>query len=597
MIDGEIVAAAAEERFRGLKSYCGFPERAVAFCLEHAGIQPEEIDLVAVDGLLYSAFDICLTQRRAAFSVQDYIKEAHEYWRPRFYQNKFVKYLDVFKDKIQEETFPKRFTDYFLNELGGVEQGSMEELQSLRTRLIREYLPSVDESDVFYGPHHRCHAFYAYYNSCWPRISEKTLVFTADSWGDFENATVSAFGPDQDYEVLHVVDNHHLGRLYRNMTLLLGMKPYQHEYKVMGLAPYAPEAVTQAAYDVFDQTMDVNGTDFHYKAQPKENYFWFRERLEGIRFDGIAGGLQRYFEDRLLRWIRNGVKRYEIPRIAFSGGLAMNVKLNLRLAELEEVDFLDVAGSGDDNSTAIGVCFVAMYEHLKKNGGSFGSIKPLNTMYLGSEVKEEEVREAVRKFKLKERCEIVENAPPSFIAKKLSEGFVIGRCAGRMEFGDRALGNRSILADPRNRDVIERINKIIKQRDYWMPFAPTILDENAGDYLVHDRKVSAPHMAIGLRTTGKARKEIPACLHPADHTARPQVLTRQVNPEYYEMIKCFRDLTGVGAVLNTSFNLHGYPIVRTPEDAISVFLNSGLDAILLNRMYIEKRGKARSLGE
>ena len=597
MVDGEIVAAAAEERFRRVKCYCGFPAQAIEFCLEYAGIRPEEIDLVATDGLLYSAFDVCLVQRRASFSIQDYLKEAHEYWYPRIYENKAVKYLDVFEDKIQEETYPRHFTDYFLNDLGGVEQGSMEKLQTLRTRLMREYLPSVDESSVFYGPHHRCHAFYAYYNSGWPQVAEKTLVFTGDSWGDFENATISSFDSNREYEVFHTVNNHHLGRLYRNMTLLLGMKPYQHEYKLMGLAPYAPDPITQTAYDVFDETMDVNGTNFYYKKQPQDNYFWFKEKLEGVRFDGIAGGLQRYFEDRLLRWIRNGIQRYGVHRVAFSGGLAMNVKLNLKITELEEVDYFEVAGSGDDNSTAIGVCFVAMHEHLKKNGGSLSRIKPLNSMYLGPEVKEGEVREAVRKFKLKESCEITENAPSTFIAEKLSKGRVIGRCAGRMEFGDRALGNRSILADPRDRDVIDRINKIIKQRDYWMPFAPTILDENAGDYLVHYDKVAAPHMAIGLSATGRGRKEIPACLHPADHTARPQVLTRKANPEYYEIIKSFRDLTGVGAVLNTSFNLHGFPIVLTPEDAIGVFLNSDLDAILLNGMYIEKREKIRSHGE
>ena len=178
---------------------------------------------------------------------------------------------------------------------------------------------------------------------------------------------------------------------------------------------------------------------------------------------------------------------------------------------------------------------------------------------------------------------------PRAIAHCLTKGNIIGRCVGKMEFGQRALGNRSIIADPSNIAIKEKINSAIKNRDFWMPFAPIILDKYANRYLVNPKNLESPHMTIGFQTTELGYKKMIAACHPADKSARPQILEKKHNPSLYETILEFSKLNNCGAVLNTSFNLHGYPIVNTAMDAFYVFENSDLDILLLNNFMIKKK--------
>lgn len=591
MKDGQVIAACIEERFKRVKSYSGFPKYSIDYCLSTAGISPEELDLVAVADLAQGAMGIIYSyvQRRSSFTVSDYIKEAHEYWYPKLYLGKEVNYLDIFKDKICLETFPEKFNAYFFKELEKFNGASLDELQYMRKRLIQAYLPAVSEDKIKFYPHHEIHAFYGYFASKFAKNQDPALIITADSWGDFENAMISKMAQG-NFEVLHVVNNQNLGWLYRNMTLYLGMKPYEHEYKVMGLAPYAPQYLLEAAFNVFAQTLEVNDVNFFYKVTPEDNYFWFKERLEGIRFDGVAAGLQHYFEDRMQRWISNALMKYKTRNMVFSGGLAMNIKLNMKLAQMGSVDDFFVPASPDDNTNCIGVCFLALYKHIKsQNKDPLERIRPLETMYLGSDVGDKEIYDVITKNNLNLNCSIIDNAKPDFVAKKLTNGIIIGRCAGRMEFGARALGNRSILADPRNLSTVERINRIIKKRDFWMPFAPVIIDTYWDKYIDNRNKVFSPFMTVGFPTSESGRQAMPAAIHPADKTIRPQMLVKEMNPYYYNIVQEFEKLTGVGALINTSFNLHEHPIVKSPEDAVWVFLKSDLDALLLNNVYIEKK--------
>ena len=592
MKDGQIVAACTEERFVREKGYSGFPKRSVQYCLDKAGIKESDIDLVAVTDLGTNIMGLIFSylQRRSSFSVKDYVKEAREYWYPKLYEGKDIDYLEVFKDKLRLDTFPKEFNDYFFKERKRYEKADMKEIQKLRKRLVRAYLPQISEEKIKFYPHHQMHAFYGYYVSKFVGQKEPVLAITADSWGDFENGMISKF-EDGNFDILHVVDNHNLGRLFRNMTLYLGMKPYEHEYKVMGLAAYAPKYLTKPAYEVFASAMGVDGVNFIYKEKPQDHYFWFKDRLEGIRFDGVAGGLQEYFEDCMQKWISNAVKKYKIRKVCFSGGLAMNIKLNMKLGQLEEIDDFFVSASPDDNTHCIGACFLLMYRTLEKEGKDSSAIKPLDNVYLGPDISDTEIQEAISKHKLDEFCQITSGAKVDFIADKLANGIVIGRCAGNMEFGARALGNRSILADPRNLAVVDRINRIIKKRDFWMPFAPVVIDTYWDKYLVDKNNLFSPFMTVGFRTKQLAQVDMPAAIHAADKTTRPQMLVRKANPAYYDIVSEFEKKTGVGALLNTSFNLHGYPIVRSAEDAVDVFLNSDLDALLLNNIYIEKGEK------
>lgn len=206
---------------------------------------------------------------------------------------------------------------------------------------------------------------------------------------------------------------------------------------------------------------------------------------------------------------------------------------------------------------------------------AFKIIEPLQ-IYLGPGNSADRTFEWVKKNRLHERYQLEFDVSSETIAKYLSEGNVIGRCAGRMEFGQRALGNRSILADPRNVNMIRKINDKIKNRDFWIPFAPTIIREDSSRYLVNPKKLKAPFMTIAFDSTEEARRDLAAALHPVDCTLRPQVLDQQSNPEYYKILSAFKKMTGVGGLLNTLFNLHGGPIVCSNDEALHVFDNSDM---------------------
>jgi carbamoyltransferase len=196
---------------------------------------------------------------------------------------------------------------------------------------------------------------------------------------------------------------------------------------------------------------------------------------------------------------------------------------------------------------------------------------------------EEVVRKECREFKV-ERVEHIDE----FAGKQLAQGRVVARFSGRMEWGARALGNRSILADARNRDVVMKINEAIKNRDFWMPFAPSLLEERADEYIVNPKGFYAPYMIMAFETKEKARQDLMAALHPYDFTARPQIVTESWNPSYHQVLKTFEKETGVGGLLNTSFNLHGDSIVCSPEDAVHTFKNSALDALAIGHYYVSR---------
>ena len=208
--------------------------------------------------------------------------------------------------------------------------------------------------------------------------------------------------------------------------------------------------------------------------------------------------------------------------------------------------------------------------------------------YLGPQATPLEVRRAIAKARLTSGYRVRAKITHRYIARKLAAGKIIGICRGRMEFGARALGNRSILADPSPPDIVSKLNHSIKFRDFWMPFTPSVLYEKASDYMVNPKHLYLPYMTVGLNTTPKGRRCLAAAIHPADLTARPQMVKREVSPDYYDLIKEFNRLTGIGAVLNTSFNLHGLPIVNTPEDALFTFKNSGLDMLYFGDLCVER---------
>lgn len=583
MIDGEIRAAAQTERFSGLKGDYGYPDEAIEACLSVAGVGPEDIDEVALASHKWNPV-LTKIKRNANFSVEDWVKEQHEYWKPTLLKGEEVTYWELFKNREDfeyDDTYPM---DHLLE--GYMDPDEMEEMQQIRIETVAEEL-GISTDRIRTVTHEDCHTFYSYFGS---PLRGEVLCLTAEGIGDYSNGTVSIFSED-GREELSSTDENHIGHIYQYMTLLLGMKPAQHEYKVMGLAPYANEYEAAKSREVFQPVLEVDGLDIVYDDEPEDLYFHFKDALEGHRFDGIAAGLQSWVEDLLAEWLENCYEETGLGRVVFSGGVAQNIKACQVMMEQDFVEDFFVCPTPGDTTLSAGACYYAMWEHLQERGESTDILQPLEDVYLGPTVDRELIDENLSNKNIASRYEVVEDVTPRVVAEMLANGNAIARCAGRVEFGHRALGNRSIMADPRNPDIARKINSQIKFRDFWMPFSPTILAEREDDYILNPNDVEAPFMTLAFDTTDLGEEELRAALHPADFTVRPQILQEEDNPGYYEIIKEFEALTGVGAVLNTSFNLHGYPIVLGTEEALHVFDNSDLDGLLLEDTLIYRGDK------
>ena len=633
LIDGKIIAACQEERFRGLKGEYGYPKNAVDYCLRQGGIKAADLDIVALASHNWNPV-LTKIKRNMNFSVSNWVEEQHKFWKYKlglvknFYccancretnlgicdscsalLNRNKNYYDLFKDRedfIYDDFYdiPERLLSTYH------EKATMDEMKDIRRFNIAEEL-GIDPEKIQFVTHEDCHTAYAYYGG--KLNGEDVICLTAEGIGDYSNATFSLIIDGVKNEIASSTECH-LGHIYQYITLLLGMKPAQHEYKVMGLAPYASEYEVEKSYKVFKDILKIEGLVPVYDQKPKDLYFHFREALEGHRFDGIAGALQRWTENILSDWLYAIFDKFDvgiglgelrkIRKVIFSGGVAQNVKACMEMANTywcrlpAVTDFVVLPASGDV-SISIGACYSA------NSSIGEGDNKEISNFYLGPDADTKETEDRFINLFVNKKTHSVSDDRyfyrrkgvasgdwnSNYIARLLSEGKIIARCSGRMEFGHRALGNRSILADPRNYQNIRRLNQAIKNRDFWMPFAPVILRERAKDYLVYpEAKVEDRFMTMAFDTTELAQKEIPAAIHPADFTCRPQVIDREDNPEYYDIVSAFQSITGVGALLNTSFNLHGEPICLGAKEALRVFENSDLDGIILGEYLLLKRG-------
>lgn len=582
LIDGEIVACASEERFSRVKNDESYPRQAIEYCLEYAGVDGTDLDHVAIASYQADLWHR-LTHYYSRFSIRDFVREQHEYWYPTLYEKRRIAWQSLFRDKWDLEQYPGTWSvladqmgdSYYLSDT------EMQQVNEFIHDVIHRHL-GVPKAKISQLEHHTVHAAYAYWAS--PFRQDRTLILTADGYGDGLSATVSVADKDVICRLKAISHrDFQIGRMYRYATLLLGMKPNEHEYKVMGLSAYAKPPIYEQPYRVYRNTMYVDDLDFKYRERPTDMYFYFRDRLEGCRFDGIAGGVQKYSEEVLTEWTANALRQTGTDRLVLSGGVAMNIKSIKYLAELKEVRDLFVAPSAGDESLAIGACY-----HVCRS--QYGVVpRPLKDVYLGLDISMSEVKEVIENVRRHGSShEITERVSPDVVARRLADGRVIARCAGRMEFGARALGNRSILADPRSPENVRIINEKVKNRDFWMPFAPAVLAHRASRYLVNPKGIRAPFMTIAFDTTERGSRELVAATHTADKTARPQMVEREVNPEFADIIQSFEAITGVGGVLNTSFNLHGEPIVCGATDALRVFELTDIDDLLLGSTLISK---------
>ena len=576
--NGVVVSAYNEERFTRNKNEDKFPKFSIEACLKDNNLKKKDIDYVAIASYLQQS-DETLLNKHSTFTIKDYVKEQHQFWYPKIFLKKNLRLKNIFKEKININQFPKNYWKNY-----NKKNFSFKKFGDDRIEIISQFL-DIEKNKIYKIEHHLCHSYYAYLSSNFR--NKKVLCFTVDGWGDGLNATISSFDKFGNYKRLYKTNKCNIARIYRHMTLLLGMKPNEHEFKVMGMAPYAKNNYIDNSLNIFRKTLGVSGINFKWINKPKDSYFSFKRMLEGERFDNIAGGLQKWVEELLSKWVLNSIKKFKIKDIVISGGVSMNMKAMGEIAKLKKVSNIFVGGSGSDESLALSAGLI-LYLKKTKNKKLLKTYKPIKNLYLGSEnnfLEEEKIIKKLNKSKFK----IIKDPTNKFITSKLESGKIIGRCVGKMEFGHRALCNRSIIADPINIDVKEKINAAIKNRDFWMPFAPVVLDKFENKYLNNKKKIASPYMTIGFDTSKTGYNAMKAACHPADKSARPQILKKNDNPIFYELLKTFSETTGRGALINTSFNLHGFPIVRTTKEAYTVFIKSKLDCLLLNNFLIIKK--------
>lgn len=555
--DGRIVLALQEERINRVKNFMGFPHEALSFTLRHLGLTPNDVDAVALSNLT----------------------------SPRFTKDTFYGWYDETSDRPLRGSVEGERTR-------SAARWVRERVRGGETDWVVEALArhGLDDRPLTRTHHHLNHAASAYHGL---RIDRELphLVLTLDGGGDGDCAHVYRAEGDRLELLAATTNGHSLGHLYARVTHLMGMTPHEHEYKLMGLAPYAdpdhvaPLVARLRAYLDLDPDNPLMfrrlTPEPTYMQQPRLQYDFRR-----TRFDNLAGAIQAFTEEMLCRWVSEAVRVTGIPRVLASGGVFMNVKANKLIAELPAVEHFDVFPSCGDESLPFGAAWLSELAHAPAAAGT----QTLTTYALGPgagfdlETARSRYAGQVDMRKLDD--------PARTSAELLAAGDIVARCAGRMEFGARALGNRSILADPSNAKVVPVINRMIKHRDFWMPFAPAMLVESADDYVVVPstlpREDPSPFMMHTFDSTAR-REEIVAGIHPQDATARAQIVSRESAPEFHQVINAFREATGRGAVLNTSFNLHGYPIVLGACDAVDVLLRTSLEKLIVEDVLVTKR--------
>jgi carbamoyltransferase len=556
LVDGQIIAAAEEERFSRIKHDSGFPTHAIDFCLQSASLSAKELDYVV------------------------------------FYEKPFKKFHRIFISTLS--TYPKSYTSF---------REAMRIWLKQKLWIKQEIVTSlgVNENIILFSDHHLSHAAGCFF----PSPFKSAAILTVDGVGEW---TTASFGQGKDNKV-HILKEMHfpqsVGLLYSAYTAFLGFEVNEGEWKVMGLAPYGKPkykdkiAKTVSIHD--DGSISLNFDYFSYHYSDKNSFSGKLCELLGIPIKpeksylvtefgaDIASSIQTVVEEIMLAMARYIKKQTGEKYLCLSGGVALNSVVNFKLLEKSGFENIYIQPSPGDSGAAIGSALYVYHHvlnHKKRN--------VLIDAYLGQQYDNQTIEQFLKqknfKYKKLNKSQLLE-----YISEKITDGKVIGWMQDRFEWGPRALGNRSILADPRNPKMKEIINSKVKFREAFRPFAPSVLAEKANLIfnlpITDSRQLTTSYplrfMLYVVPVKKNWQKKIPAINH-VDNTARPQLVYKDSNPLYHALISSFYKKTGVPLILNTSFNLKGEPIVNSPIDAYSTFIRSGIDILVMGNYVIEK---------
>ena len=452
------------------------------------------------------------------------------------------------------------------------------------TRQIERRLAEIETPvpPIELRSHHRCHAASAFH----PSGFDEALVVTIDAKGEYDS-TVVWRGDETGLTRVHTYEHpNSLGLFFAVITEYLGYRMFNGEGKVMGLAPYGEEnpSIERTLRDLIDVGVDYDVTEVTKRwgtghgVRLLEDVFGRPRKASPENFDqwekDLAYTAQKLLEEIVLDIVQAYSGTVKSGNVALAGGVALNCKLNKRVREATVVDDVFVQPVAHDAGLALGAGWI---------GRDPASVEPLSTAYFGPEYDLEaiESRLQTNKIAYAEPDDLEE-----YVAKRLADGALVGWFQGRMEMGPRALGARSILADPRTAASRDRVNRFVKHREEWRPFAPSMLEDAAEEYLVDGQP--APFMIDAYDVRPEKLDDLEAVVHPADGSTRPQTVREDQHPRYYRLLSAFEDITGVPVLLNTSFNDHGEPIVNTPTEAVKDFYGMGLDLLVLEDYVLEK---------
>ena len=583
LVEGKIIAAAQEERFSRIKHDHRYPYHAIEFVLRHSNLKLSDVDKIVFYEKPFLKFERLL--------------ETYVAFAPKGFKS-FCKAMPIW---LKEKLFQKKML--------------LEELKKHDNKF-------KDEKKIFFSDHHLSHAASAFF----PSPFKEAIILTADGVGEWATTTV-AIGSENNLEIKKEIHfPHSLGLLYSAFTYYAGFKVNSGEYKLMGLAPYGKpiyeEKIINNLIDIKeDGTFRLDQSYFNYATgltmtnEKFHNLFGqkprnpIEEKITNFHMD-IAASIQKVTEDIIIKLTKSLKKEFKLNNLCLAGGVALNCVANGKILKEKIFDNIWVQPAAGDAGGSLGAA-LALWHVEQNNPRKVNPNDDMQGSYLGPEYTQKEIESYLTKagavFEFFDEENLINKT-----ANDLANGQAIGWFQGRMEFGPRALGGRSILGDPRSSEMQKNLNLKVKYRESFRPFAPAILREDLSEWFEID--VDSPYMLMVAKTSPKKnidmteeqkklfgidklnikRSEIPAVTH-VDYSARIQTVHEKTNPKYYKLIKKFKENTNCPVLVNTSFNVRGEPIVNTPIDAFNCFMGTELDKLVIGNCYLDKKKQNPSL--